>query len=141
MTDYLMNTGASAGIGLATAQRFLDSGYQVINLARRPCPIAEVDNFQVDLADATALLSLNAPLQHAIENAARVVLIHNAAMLVSDTVKTVDAATLRTLLEVNIVAPTILNRMLLPVMPTGSSILYVGSTLSEKAVPNQLSYV
>ena len=34
-----------------------------------------------------------------------------------------------------------LNRLLLPHMTEGSSILYVGSTLGEKAVPGSFSYV
>ena len=34
-----------------------------------------------------------------------------------------------------------LNQLLLPRLPSGSSVLYVGSTLSEKAVPNSFSYV
>jgi NAD(P)-dependent dehydrogenase (short-subunit alcohol dehydrogenase family) len=39
------------------------------------------------------------------------------------------------------VAPQKLNKALLAVMKPGSSILYVGSTLAEKAVPNAYSYV
>ena len=34
----LLITGASAGIGLHTAELFLAEGYQVINLSRRRCP-------------------------------------------------------------------------------------------------------
>ncbi len=141
MTNYLIITGASAGIGLATAQYFLDRGFHVVNLSRRACPIAEVQNFQVDLADHGVWDALDAPLRQAVVDAERIILIHNAALLPTDTVDTVDAATLRRVLEVNIVAPTILNRIILPLMQPGSAILYVGSTLSEKGVAGQLSYV
>ena len=46
---YALVTGASAGIGLHTAQRFIDEGYRVINLSRRPCPIDAVDHVPCDL--------------------------------------------------------------------------------------------
>jgi len=42
---------------------------------------------------------------------------------------------------VNVVAPAVLNRMLIPKMQRGSSIVYVGSTLSEKAVAGVFSYI
>jgi hypothetical protein len=41
---------------------------------------------------------------------------------------------MRMSLELNVVVPGQLNRMVLPYMGAGSSILYIGSTLSEKAV-------
>lgn len=44
-------------------------------------------------------------------------------------------------IEVNLIAPAILNRLLIPKMLKGSSIIYIGSTLSEKAVKNAASYV
>ena len=68
-------------------------------------------------------------------------LLHNAALYGPDTVGSVDPVALRRMLEVSLVAPAILNRMLLPHMKAGSSILYVGSTLSEKAVSGLSSYV
>jgi NAD(P)-dependent dehydrogenase (short-subunit alcohol dehydrogenase family) len=49
-------TGGSSGIGLATAQAFLDEGYEVINLSRRDCPLRSprLTSVSVDLADAAA---------------------------------------------------------------------------------------
>ena len=44
-------------------------------------------------------------------------------------------------MEINLIASNTLNKNLIPLMKTGSSILYIGSTLSEKAVPNSFSYV
>lgn len=59
----------------------------------------------------------------------------------SDNVENIDADNLREVLEVNLVGPSILNKIVIPYMNKGSSILYVGSTLSEKAVPQMASYV
>jgi NAD(P)-dependent dehydrogenase (short-subunit alcohol dehydrogenase family) len=49
-------TGGSSGIGLATAQAFLDKGYEVINLSRRGCPLnsPRLTSITVDLSDAAA---------------------------------------------------------------------------------------
>jgi 3-oxoacyl-[acyl-carrier protein] reductase len=49
-------TGGSSGIGLATAQAFLDEGYEVINISRRSCPLVSprLTSITVDLSDAAA---------------------------------------------------------------------------------------
>jgi 3-oxoacyl-[acyl-carrier protein] reductase len=49
-------TGGSSGIGLATAQAFLDAGYEVISIARRDCPLVSprLTSISVDLTDAAA---------------------------------------------------------------------------------------
>jgi len=43
--------------------------------------------------------------------------------------------------EINLVAANSLNYLILPNMKPGSSVIYVGSTLGEKAVANSYSYV
>jgi 3-oxoacyl-[acyl-carrier protein] reductase len=53
-------TGASSGIGLATAEAFLNDGYEVISVARRPCPLRSerLRSITVDLMDAEATRSM-----------------------------------------------------------------------------------
>jgi len=141
MNNYLVITGASRGIGLATAKRFLENGFQVINLSRNPCPLTEVTHIQVNMAKTGFEESLKKELPPILENANRVVLVHNAARLEKDTVENIEASTLRDILEINVVAPTVLNRMVIPAMKNSSAIIYLGSTLSEKAVAGAFSYV
>lgn len=52
----VLMTGASSGIGLATCRGFLDAGYEVVNLSRRPAPVSSpcLRSVAVDLADAVA---------------------------------------------------------------------------------------
>ena len=44
---YLVLTGGSRGIGLATAKLFLEKGFQVINLSRNLCPLIDVVNIGI----------------------------------------------------------------------------------------------
>ena len=137
----LVITGASSGIGLATARAFIESGYEVINLSRSACNVDGVTNIACDLADPNFLQDIEATLHAGIAGAEILCLVHNAARLAHDCVAEVSPEELRSVYEINLIAPAVLNRMLLPSMSPGSSILYVGSTLGEKAVPGSFSYV
>jgi NAD(P)-dependent dehydrogenase (short-subunit alcohol dehydrogenase family) len=137
----LLITGASAGIGAHTAARFLERGYRVINLSRRPCPVAGVDHVSCDLAAADFADAAAAALTPRLEQADPLVVVHNAARMASDSAADTPSEQLREVLEINLVAPNTLNRLCLPYMKPKSAILYVGSTLSEKAVPGSYSYV
>ena len=137
----LIITGASAGIGASTARRFLDAGYGVTNLSRRPCPVPGVTHLACDLGRPDFLAEIGERLQATLEAAETVALVHNAARMDNDRAVDLDDAALRGVLEVNVVAPNALNRFCIPRMRAGSAIVYVGSTLSEKAVPGSFSYV
>ena len=66
---------------------------------------------------------------------------HNAALMLKDSADNTDDAAHTRVLQINIQAINTLNRALLPLMPAGSSLLLVGSTLSEKAVKGAYSYI
>ncbi len=134
-------TGASVGIGAETAALFVDSGYRVFNLSRRACPLATVENLHCDLASPASVAECVATLAPALAGAPRVALVHNASQMRKDAANACASDDLRAVLETNIVAINSLNQGLLPLMGAGSSVLYVGSTLSEKAVPGSFTYV
>ena len=137
----LIITGASAGIGLRTAETFVSDGYQVVNLSRRRCPLEKVHHINCDLATSGFYESISAQLKPLLEQADAITLIHNASRLENDSAVETPSNRLRDVLEVNLVAPNTLNYSIIPYMKAGSCILYVGSTLSEKAVPGSYSYV
>jgi 3-oxoacyl-[acyl-carrier protein] reductase len=134
-------TGASVGIGRETAALFLDAGYTVFNLSRRPCPLEGVRNLACDLASPTSIDDACAHLRDALAGASSVALIHNASQMRKDSADHCASDSLAEVLETNVVAVNQLNQQLLPLMPSSSSLLYVGSTLSEKAVAGSFSYV
>jgi 3-oxoacyl-[acyl-carrier protein] reductase len=141
MREGLVITGASKGIGFATAKRFLGQGARVVNLSRTRCELEGVLNLTVDLSQPGFERAVEAALLQAVSGCERLALVHNACMLELDSADSGPTDVLRRSLEVQLVAPAILNRMLIPKMGPGSSVLYVGSTLSEKAVAGAFSYV
>lgn len=141
MSRILVITGASRGIGRATAHHFAERGFTVINLSRRAPDLPDVHHLPTDLGNPDWPARLKDPLAAALEGATQVVLVHNAGAITKDSIADVDPARLRALMEVNVIAPAVLTRMMLPMMPAGSSVIYIGSTLSEMAVANSCSYV
>ncbi len=134
-------TGASVGIGRATAEAFLAEDFAVYNLSRRPCPVAGVNNLGCDLTSRSSIEDACKVLAEAIGNCNSVALVHNASQMLKDSTADCNSDSLRDVLETNVVAINSINQLLLPLLPRNSSLLYVGSTLSEKAVSNSFSYV
>ena len=139
--NQLIITGASSGIGHAIAARFLADGWSVLNLSRRPCPEPGVENLSVDLESPASLDALGESLPGRIAAEGRICLVHNASIMRADRIDALPDADLRAVLELNLLSPNRLNQLILPRMGAGSSVLYIGSTLSEKAVPGAASYV
>lgn len=137
---HLVITGASAGIGAATAELFQNNGFDIVNLSRKPCPVAGVTNIPCDLAQPDFIQKIENDILNALGDSAQIALIHNAALLINDNIASTDSEQLRRVLEINVVAASSLNQLLIPRMGAGSSVLYVGSTLGEKAVPNSFTY-
>lgn len=137
----LIVTGASTGIGRAIVTRFLLEGCVVVNLSRRPCTERGVENLACDLAQPGAIDRIAAPLGAWLADADRICLVHNASIMRRDSIDALPSEALRDVLELTLVAANGLNQLVLPHMGAGSSIIYIGSTLAEKAVPGVASYV
>lgn len=141
MAKYLVITGGSQGIGLATIRRFLEEGYAVVNLSRHQPDVEGIYHLSADLSDINWPNNIGKKLQALVGSADTITLIHNAAFLAKDSVADVDAVDFQRVLQLNVIAASQLNQLILPLMKAGSAILYVSSTLGEKAVANTFSYV
>ena len=141
MKKFLIITGGSSGIGFAASKLFQDNGFKIINLSRSKINLDDAIHIEVDLSRSNWQESLESIFQETLSSADQICLVHNASKMQSDNVESTDPDSLREVLEVNLVGPSILNKITIPYMKKGSSILYVGSTLSEKAVPQMSSYV
>lgn len=135
-----MITGGSRGIGEKTIAYFQEHGWHAINLSRSPCLLDKVVNIPINLTDWDKLNHYQSQLTALIKNPGTIALVHNAAHYERDKVDSLNPQTLKLTLDINVIAAAALNTLLLPMMTPSSSIIYIGSTLGEKAVPNSASY-
>jgi 3-oxoacyl-[acyl-carrier protein] reductase len=140
MTNTLVITGGSRGIGKAAIEIFKQNHWRVINISRTACDINDVINFKIDLSNPDSAQEHAKELLQSVAGTSKLCLVHNAAFYEKDSISNLTADSLRSALEFNLVAPLILNQLLLPNMKNGSSIIYIGSTLSEMGVPSRASY-
>ena len=137
----LVITGASKGIGRSTASIFLQSGYKVINLSRSNPNLDNIIHISADFSDSDWPSKIKEKLEGHLDSSKSISLIHSAGLLLKDSIEDVSSENFMRVLQVNIISATQLNQILLPFMANGSSIIYIGSTLSEKGVANSCSYV
>jgi len=137
----LVITGASKGIGRSTASIFLQSGYKVINLSRSNPNLDNIIHISADFSDSDWPSKIKEELEGHLDSSKSISLIHSAGLLLKDSIEDVSSENFMRVLQVNIISATQLNQILLPFMANGSSIIYIGSTLSEKGVANSCSYV
>ena len=141
MTKFVVVTGGSRGIGKAVIARFIAEGYQAINISRTKCEIDGVTNLPIDLGSHHWVEKFGPKLNELTQHASEIALVLNASAYYKDTIQTLTAADFSTSLNINLIASLSLIQLLLPNMKKGSSIIYVGSTVSEMAVANRASYV
>lgn len=134
-------TGASSGIGLATAKLFLKYQFQVINISRRITEDKNIIDMPCNLAYESTITDVIDKLEPYLATAHEVCLVHSACKFSNDTADNCDIDSLKMSLAVNILAPSMLNRGVLHQLPSSSSVIYIGSTLSEKAVANFYTYI
>lgn len=139
MDKCLVLTGGSRGIGAATLARFHKAGFRAINLSRHDADPAMASQIKTDFSVADWPSKHRQALLDAVGSPDQLVLVHNAATLYKDHVREAGS-NLPKVLQINLIAPQQLNEILLPLMRASSSIIYIGSTLSEKAVANTLTY-
>lgn len=136
-------TGASSGIGAATVQD-LAADHLVIAVGRDVARLHRVATasragavvpLAVDLtdADAVALAFADLPRVDA--------LVNNAAVMFRTSAATLTPQQFREMLEVNVVAPANLTRMLLPLLTAArGTIVFTGSGASRNPVPHHIAY-
>ncbi|MEO5799896.1 MAG: SDR family NAD(P)-dependent oxidoreductase [Gemmatimonadales bacterium] len=140
-SGVVLVTGASRGIGAATAHRFAADGSTVIRLARSALPpLRGARDYRVDLADPTdrgrvlQLISEEIGLPD--------IVVSNAGAFLLAPIEDTSDALLREQLAINLEAPLAIARHFLPAMcerGTGSHLL-VGSVADHKAYPGNAAY-
>ena len=108
-------TGGSTGIGESICRHFLDSGFEVINLARRAAGVESprLHDYAVDLADREATRAVAAEVR---DNFTVDTLVHNAGLIRADLVEDVKLEDLDYLSEIHLATGITLLQACLPAM-------------------------
>lgn len=103
-------TGSASGIGAATAARMCRDGFTVIGVDRSEQHDVDFEPREVDLANPDAIEFLLGDIPHVD------VLINNASVLVDTPLEHIALDQMQTVFDVNLRAPVLLTRALLPHM-------------------------
>lgn len=128
-------TGASAGIGLAVAETLGRHGYRVYGFSRRQASSAHFTSLPVDITVAD---EVQRAVAQVLAEAGRIdVLINNAGRGMVGAVEDAATAEIRTLMDLNLIAPVEMMRAVLPVMRQQGKgkIINVSSIGSEMGLP------
>jgi len=131
-------TGASSGIGKATAAALAGRGYRVIGTSRQSRPAAgDVEFVRLDLASPGSVEEL-APLLKDVD-----VLVNNAGESQSGPFEELPGDALRRLFEINVLGPVRLSQLALPGMRARGHgrVVMVGSMLASFPLAYRSSYV
>ncbi|HTD49786.1 MAG TPA: SDR family NAD(P)-dependent oxidoreductase [Acidimicrobiia bacterium] len=138
-------TGASRGIGAMLATKLADKGARVALVARSRDAIGELaaqlggDAYPADLADVSTI----EPLVRAIETDGPIdVLVNNAGVDLAGSFVDLEPERIRELIGVNLVAPMLLCRAVIPTMRRrgGGHIMNVSSLAGTNALPGLVPY-
>ncbi|MEV6794411.1 SDR family oxidoreductase [Streptomyces sp. NPDC051320] len=148
ITDkVILITGASSGIGAATARAAADVGARLVLAARRT---ERIEALARDLpqaiavtCDVTDAAQVNAAVQAGIDHYGRIdILVNNAGRGLHLPLEDVDPGDFRTVLEINVVAPLVAMQAVLPLMRAqgSGSIVNVSSTTTHMVLPGLGAY-
>ena len=143
-------TGASSGIGRATALRFAEEGIQVALVARRGDQLAEIaqeiqksgGKAQAVVADVTREADIERAVRESVEAFGRLdVLVNAAGIIASGNIETTRLEDWDTMLNVNVRGPFYLIQRALPyLIESKGNIVNVSSVGGIRAFPGLLAY-
>lgn len=135
MSRRILVTGATSGIGAATARRLVEDGQQVVALGRSREKLAALDGMETVLCDLAQPDTVEAALDRIRAGGPLDGLVSNAAEVVYETPLRLPVARWRRLLEINLLGSIQLLSGLSDHLADGAQIVWVSSVTSG-AAPN-----
>jgi short-subunit dehydrogenase len=143
-------TGASMGVGAATARAFFAQGDNLVLIARGREALTALaeelegpSRIQLEPLDVTDLAGFEAVVERAKERFGRIdILINNAGFHARGPVESVAVADIGRMIDVNLKAPMQLTRVLLPHLKQSSrpAVIQVASLAGRTPVPGSAAY-
>ena len=132
-------TGASSGIGLATAQYFAQKGNKVYGLSRRGTTDGSFVGIKCDITDYTAV---GDTYNSIIQAEGRIdILVNNAGMGISGAAEHIPSEQTDKLFRLNTLATTECTRLALPYLKQSKgSVVFVSSVAAVVPIPFQAAY-
>lgn len=139
MAKTVIITGATSGIGLATARMFLKNGYTVYGVARKPYAGDDFTCYSCDVCDYDSMQKIFEEI-YARESAIDI-LINNAGFGIAGAVEELSPENIQKQLDVNLTAVCVLCGKIIPFMkPTGGKIINISSVGGIMPLPYQSLY-
>ncbi|MYY00488.1 SDR family oxidoreductase [Streptomyces sp. SID486] len=139
-------TGAGTGIGRATARAFAAEGARVVAVGRRSAPLAATAEGHPGItplpADLTDEDGPGAVVRAMLERYGRIdVVVNNAAVVTSGSLRTYTPTSVRPLLDTNLLAPVLLTQAALPALEESRGVVVnVTTSVGQRAWPGNSLY-
>lgn len=140
-------TGASSGIGLATARLFSEKGAKVVLAARSKNILAKLEKeLPGSLAiptDVTKPAELKNLIAKTLKKFGRInIIVNNAGRGLSSPAEKIDLKKYREIIELNVIAPLAAMQLVIPIMRKqgGGAIINVSSMVSKMYIPGIAAY-
>lgn len=139
MAKVVVVTGASSGIGLATARRLASKGYKVYGLARRPFSDELFECLQADVND---LPSVEAVLQSVYEREGHIdAVVNNAGMGIAGAVEYAEPKSIQRIFDTNLTSLVKISSVAVKYLKeTKGNLVNIGSVAGELPIPFQSCY-
>ncbi len=134
-------TGAGSGIGRATALELAGRGVKLVLFGRTPAKLAETAEAvrsrgreaEVVAGDVTDVGARNAAIQAALRRFGRLnILINNAGNVRAGRLEKIDAAEIRAMIDVDLMAPIMFSREALPALRESGDAAIVNVAVARK---------
>jgi NADP-dependent 3-hydroxy acid dehydrogenase YdfG len=139
---YALVTGASSGIGAATARALAAAGYQVIAAARRADRLAELGSERIEarILDVTSQQSVDELAAYLFDKNLEVIVANAGGAFDANTIVEADLDTWQKTYEVNVIGAVRTIKALVPGMSEGGHVVIMGSTAGRGVYEGGGSY-
>lgn len=136
MTALAVITGSGGGVGSALVKAFREAGYTTVGIDRERSELTDIACDLADFNEQELLANLRSCSTLQVHT-----LINNAALQIVDAFESIQPAAWRSVLEVNLVAPVRLARMLLAdLRATRGNVINIGSIHAALTKPHFTAY-